>query len=73
MLGAVTKSAQFPVHTWLPETMETPTPVSALMHAGVVNAGGYLVIRLSPLIVEAPAALATLAIIERSRLRSRAL
>ena len=63
MLGAVTKSAQFPVHTWLPETMETPTPVSALMHAGVVNAGGYLVIRLSPLMVTAPAALATLVII----------
>ena len=62
-VGAVTKSAQFPFHTWLPETMETPTPVSALMHAGVVNAGGYLVIRLSPLIVQAPAALATLAII----------
>lgn len=63
MLGAVTKSAQFPVHTWLPETMETPTPVSALMHAGIVNAGGYLVIRLSPILVEVPAALATLAII----------
>lgn len=63
MLGAVTKSAQFPVHSWLPETMETPTPVSALMHAGIVNAGGYLVIRLSPILVEAPAALAALSII----------
>jgi NAD(P)H-quinone oxidoreductase subunit 5 len=41
--------------------METPTPVSALMHAGIVNAGGYLVIRLSPLLVQAPEALAALA------------
>ena len=48
--GAVTKSAQFPFHTWLPQTMETPTPVSALMHAGIVNAGGYLIIRTSPLV-----------------------
>ncbi|MFT7638588.1 MAG: NAD(P)H-quinone oxidoreductase subunit 5 [Pirellulaceae bacterium] len=63
MLGAVTKSAQFPFHTWLPDTMETPTPVSALMHAGVVNAGGYLVIRMSPLVALAPSALVTLAVI----------
>ncbi|MCA9216376.1 MAG: hypothetical protein KDB27_25080, partial [Planctomycetales bacterium] len=63
VLGAVTKSAQFPFHTWLPDTMETPTPVSALMHAGIVNAGGYLIIRMSPLVALAPAALATLAVI----------
>ena len=63
MLGAVTKSAQFPFHTWLPDTMETPTPVSALMHAGIVNAGGYLVIRMSPLVALAPSALITLATI----------
>ena len=50
VLGAMTKSAQFPFHTWLPDTMEAPTPVSALMHAGIINAGGFLVIRLSPLI-----------------------
>lgn len=61
--GAVTKSAQFPFHTWLPQTMETPTPVSALMHAGIVNAGGYLVIRTSPLVALAPWALTALAII----------
>jgi len=62
VLGAVTKSAQFPFHTWLPDTMETPTPVSALMHAGIVNAGGYLIIRMSPLVALAPTALITLAI-----------
>ena len=50
VLAAITKSAQFPFHTWLPDTMETPTPVSALMHAGVINAGGFLVIRLSPIL-----------------------
>ena len=61
--GAVTKSAQFPFHTWLPLTMETPTPVSALMHAGIVNAGGYLIIRTSPLVAMTPWALTLLAVI----------
>ena len=56
-LGALSKSAQFPFHTWLPDTMETPTPVSALMHAGIINAGGFLVIRLSPLISHSSPAL----------------
>ena len=63
MLGAVTKSAQFPFHVWLPDTMETPTPVSALMHAGIVNAGGYLVIRMSPLLSLAPDVMLTLALL----------
>ncbi len=63
VLGAVTKSAQFPFHTWLPQTMETPTPVSALMHAGIVNAGGYLMIRTSPLVAITPWAMTVLAII----------
>ena len=63
VLGAMTKSAQFPFHSWLPDTMETPTPVSALMHAGVINAGGFLVIRLSPLVSLSPGALDLLAIL----------
>ncbi|MGV3483461.1 MAG: proton-conducting transporter membrane subunit [Planctomycetaceae bacterium] len=63
VLGAITKSAQFPFHSWLPQTMETPTPVSALMHAGIVNAGGYLMIRTSPLVAITPWALTTLALI----------
>ncbi len=62
VLGAMTKSAQFPFHTWLPDSMETPTPVSALMHAGIINAGGFLLIRLSPLLSIAPTALVALAL-----------
>ncbi len=63
VIGAITKSAQFPFHTWLPLTMETPTPVSALMHAGIVNAGGYLIIRTSPLLVMQPWAMTLLALV----------
>jgi NAD(P)H-quinone oxidoreductase subunit 5 len=58
---ACLKSAQFPFHSWLPDTMEAPTPVSAFMHAGIINAGGFLIVRLSPLLVHAPVALAILA------------
>lgn len=56
-VAALTKSAQFPFHSWLPETMEAPTPVSALMHAGIINAGGVLLLRFSPVVVQVPAAL----------------
>ena len=58
---AMLKSAQFPFHSWLPDTMDTPTPVSAFMHAGIVNAGGFLVLRLAPVFVEAPYTLHLLA------------
>lgn len=50
VIAAFAMSAQYPLHFWLPDTMETPTPVSAVMHAGVINAGGFLAIRFSPLI-----------------------
>ena len=60
---AVLKTAQFPFHSWLPDTMDTPTPVSAFMHAGIVNAGGFLLVRMAPILVHAPAVLATLAVL----------
>ena len=61
--GAMLKSAQFPFHSWLPDTMETPTPVSALMHAGIINAGGFLIVRLSPLVTLSPLSLHILAVV----------
>lgn len=51
-LAAFARSAQFLLHTWLPYTMEGPTPVSALMHAGIVNSGGFLINRFAPLYIE---------------------
>jgi len=50
------KCAQLPLHGWLIQVMEAPTPVSALLHAGVVNLGGYVLIRLAPLIGASTAA-----------------
>ncbi len=57
ILSVMTKSAQFPFHIWLPGTIEAPTPVSAMLHAGIVNAGGFLVNRLAPLYGSSPTAL----------------
>jgi NADH-quinone oxidoreductase subunit L len=62
--GAMGKSAQFPLHVWLPDAMEGPTPVSALIHAAtMVNAGVYLVARANPIFGHAPSAMVVVAAI----------
>jgi len=61
--AALLKSAQFPVHGWLIEVMETPTPVSALLHAGIINAGGFLVLRFAGLISLSAGALDLLVVV----------
>jgi NAD(P)H-quinone oxidoreductase subunit 5 len=63
VIAALLKSAQFPLHGWLTEVMETPTPVSALLHAGVINAGGFLVLRFAGLISLSPVSLEVLVIV----------
>lgn len=62
-LAALLKCAQLPVHGWLIQVVEAPTPVSALLHAGIVNLGGYLLILFAPLLMASGAARWTLLII----------
>ncbi len=52
--GVLVRSAQFPFHLWLPLTLDAPTPVSGFMHAGIVNAGGFILNRLSPVFLHTP-------------------
>ncbi|MEQ9260842.1 MAG: proton-conducting transporter membrane subunit, partial [Roseovarius sp.] len=63
VLTAALKTAAFPLHGWLTEVMEAPTPVSALLHAGIINAGGFLLIRMADLVQASPGAMAALVMI----------
>ncbi len=63
VISALLKCAQLPVHGWLIQVMEAPTPVSALLHAGIVNLGGFLMIRLSPLIADVAGAQTLLVVV----------
>lgn len=60
VLAVVLRTALLPVHGWLIQVMEAPTPVSALLHAGVINLGGFVLIRFAPLLEQADAARALL-------------
>ncbi|WP_397543513.1 proton-conducting transporter transmembrane domain-containing protein [Roseovarius salis] len=60
VLAAGLKTAAFPLHGWLTEVMEAPTPVSALLHAGIINGGGVLLIRLAEVVQASTAAMAAL-------------
>jgi NAD(P)H-quinone oxidoreductase subunit 5 len=62
-LAAILKSAQFPFHSWLPDTLAAPTPVSALMHAGIINGGGALLLKFAPALIRVPTAGLFLAVI----------
>ncbi|MBI5447367.1 MAG: NADH-quinone oxidoreductase subunit L [Gammaproteobacteria bacterium] len=66
-VGAMGKSAQIPLHVWLPESMEGPTPISALIHAAtMVTAGIYMIARMSPLYQHSPTALSVILVIGAS-------
>ncbi|WP_101067719.1 proton-conducting transporter transmembrane domain-containing protein [Roseovarius salinarum] len=60
VLGAALKTAAFPLHGWLTEVMEAPTPVSALLHAGIINSGGVILIRMAEAVQASPGAMAAL-------------
>ena len=54
IVTAICQSALWPAHTWLLSSLNSPTPVSAFMHAGLINGGGYLLVRFSPIMMESP-------------------
>ncbi|WP_297772252.1 proton-conducting transporter membrane subunit [uncultured Roseovarius sp.] len=60
VIAAALKTAAFPLHGWLTEVMEAPTPVSALLHAGIINSGGLILIRLAEAVQASPGAMAAL-------------
>ncbi len=60
VVAAALKTASFPLHGWLTEVMEAPTPVSALLHAGIINSGGVLLIGVAGLVQASPGAMAAL-------------
>jgi NAD(P)H-quinone oxidoreductase subunit 5 len=60
VVAAALKTATFPLHGWLTEVMEAPTPVSALLHAGIINGGGFLLIRIADVVQASPGAMAAL-------------
>ncbi|CAN5573291.1 hypothetical protein BH11ARM1_BH11ARM1_01080 [soil metagenome] len=62
-IAAMTKSAQFPFHRWLPETLDAPTPVSAIMHAGAINGGGVLLLKFASAITQVSSACLALSIV----------
>lgn len=62
VLAAVLKCAQLPFHGWLIQVMEAPTPFSALLHAGVVNLGGVVLVKLAPLLAQVPLAMVALVV-----------
>jgi len=63
VVAVLLKSAQLPFHGWLMQVMEAPTPVSALLHAGVVNLGGYVLVRTGELLAHVPAAQVLLVVV----------
>jgi NAD(P)H-quinone oxidoreductase subunit 5 len=63
VLAAALKTAAFPLHGWLTEVMEAPTPVSALLHAGIINSGGVLLITLAGLVQHSAGAMAALVVL----------
>lgn len=62
-LGAITQSAIWPFHRWLISSLNSPTPVSAIMHAGLINGGGFLLVRFAPLYMQSSFLLALLTVL----------